>query len=675
MSLRTILVGVCLLASGPALALSPGDLIINEVMPNPAAVPDSAGEWVEVYNPTNDPIDLLSLLIQDNVGSHTIGTSVVVPSHGYAVLGRSDDPSLNGGVFVDYQYAGIFLANGGDEVTLLDGATVVSGMNYGSSQSGRSRALRCALLPTVPANYPSTSTALTFGDGDAGTPGAYNQIEPDLDNDGIGDSCDLFPADPTNGLAPGLAPGDLVINEILPDPTNVPDSQGEWIEIYNARPDDVDLLGLTVADNFGAFDITTSVVVPGRGFALLTINADPGQNGIGVAGDVQYNGIFLANGGDEVEIRSGAVVIARAEYDEPPNNRGKSYALACPDSTTYDLVSAFTPKAANGTDGDGDGFPDACDPCPSDPFNNVDAAGVCTGPPPCFGVEGDAGVDLAHGLKYSCTSDRANPALLRGATVRCLPFYAFSDNPANVRRVGFYYDRDATGAPDQSERRTPYDVSGGNATNGRRFNPGVGSHFFTTEISFGDGSTEQLCTPYVVGGAHLLRGSGALGDRSGGALVQPASKPREPSVTRRRECAVEPDLSVQRRRRPLGNHVHDVAGQRGRSVDPDRAASTLRRGRRQARSRSAGAGAHRPEHHRRKRPARQRRTADVRGVHGAVATLPAQRGSETRRGGPLRASALIRGAYRRAPDTGRARRPARRPWRTGSRTRARSPWG
>ena len=39
-------------------AASPGDVVINEVMQNPGAVSDAAGEWFELYNATGVPIAL-----------------------------------------------------------------------------------------------------------------------------------------------------------------------------------------------------------------------------------------------------------------------------------------------------------------------------------------------------------------------------------------------------------------------------------------------------------------------------------------------------------------------------------------------------------------------------------------------------------------------------------------
>ena len=53
-------------AAVPAQAASPGDVIINEIMQNPAAVADAAGEWFELYNPTASDIDLDGWTILDN---------------------------------------------------------------------------------------------------------------------------------------------------------------------------------------------------------------------------------------------------------------------------------------------------------------------------------------------------------------------------------------------------------------------------------------------------------------------------------------------------------------------------------------------------------------------------------------------------------------------------------
>ena len=97
--------------------------VINEIMQNPSAVSDSDGEWFEIYNPTGAAVDIDGWTIEDNDSdSHVInnGGALSVPAGGYLVLGNNSDSGTNGGVSVDYQYSGIALANGGDELVLLD---------------------------------------------------------------------------------------------------------------------------------------------------------------------------------------------------------------------------------------------------------------------------------------------------------------------------------------------------------------------------------------------------------------------------------------------------------------------------------------------------------------------------------------------------------------------------
>jgi predicted extracellular nuclease len=166
----------------PAHAAAPGDVVINEIMQNPSVVFDSAGEWFELYNPTASAIDINGWTIQDNdFDSHVIvnGGPLVISAGGYLVLGNNGDITTNGGVNVDYVFSGVFLANGADEVVLVDdGLTEIDRVEYDGGPNfpdpnGASMALEDpALDNNVGANW---CTAVTpYGDGDKGTPGAAN---------------------------------------------------------------------------------------------------------------------------------------------------------------------------------------------------------------------------------------------------------------------------------------------------------------------------------------------------------------------------------------------------------------------------------------------------------------------------------------------------------------------
>ena len=95
-------------------------LIITEIMQNPSFVSDSDGEWFEVYNPTSAPIDMLAWTVKDNdFDLITINSSLIVPAYGFATLGLNSNSTINGCYTCTYQYSGLFLANGADELVLL----------------------------------------------------------------------------------------------------------------------------------------------------------------------------------------------------------------------------------------------------------------------------------------------------------------------------------------------------------------------------------------------------------------------------------------------------------------------------------------------------------------------------------------------------------------------------
>ena len=112
-----------------------GDIIITEIMQNPSAVYDTDGEWFEIYNTTGSDIDINGWYIKDNdTDSHQIasGGPLLVPAHDYFVLSRNGNSATNGGVAVDYEYSGIDLANGADEIILFaaDGTTEIDRIEY-----------------------------------------------------------------------------------------------------------------------------------------------------------------------------------------------------------------------------------------------------------------------------------------------------------------------------------------------------------------------------------------------------------------------------------------------------------------------------------------------------------------------------------------------------------------
>ena len=151
------------------------NIVISEVMPNPAAVSDSYGEWFEIINLDSIVIDLNGWMIRDEGNdTHIINTSVEIQPGEYIVLGRNSDESLNGGYVSDYMYSSFALANTNDEIIILDqDEKIVDGLSYGNTfpfSSGVSMYLKdISSESSIDTNWAASS--ITYGDGDMGTPG------------------------------------------------------------------------------------------------------------------------------------------------------------------------------------------------------------------------------------------------------------------------------------------------------------------------------------------------------------------------------------------------------------------------------------------------------------------------------------------------------------------------
>ncbi len=154
------------------------NVVITEIMPNPASVSDSFGEWFEVYNNDSNEIDLNGWTIKGNDSDyHGItgdpGTLSLSPGD-YFVFGTNGDTDLNGGYIPDYVYSSFVMGNDDDSIILVDSqGFVVDVVEYTSSfpfDNGISIYLRGLEYE----NNQDTSWAASFssyGDGDLGTPG------------------------------------------------------------------------------------------------------------------------------------------------------------------------------------------------------------------------------------------------------------------------------------------------------------------------------------------------------------------------------------------------------------------------------------------------------------------------------------------------------------------------
>ena len=192
----------------------PGIVVITEIFKDPTEVPDDLGEWFELYNTTDEPIDLGGWALTDaGVDSHIVSDDgqVSIGPQSYLVLGNEGDSNLNGGVDVDYVYDHFFLSNKDDEVILSWGEIVVDAVYYDDGVEfpdtpGTALSLALDNLDATSndsgANWCEAVAA--FGAGDNGSPGEANPACPKCgdevcDDDETCETCseDCWCDDPT----------------------------------------------------------------------------------------------------------------------------------------------------------------------------------------------------------------------------------------------------------------------------------------------------------------------------------------------------------------------------------------------------------------------------------------------------------------------------------------------
>ncbi|MCA9490866.1 MAG: lamin tail domain-containing protein, partial [Myxococcales bacterium] len=350
-------------AALPVSGLQPGDLRITEVMPKPVGVVERLGEWFEVLNTLDVPVDLEGLEVHDLSGDDlVIGESTVVAPGERALFAGSDDPELTGGVSA--QVSGdLGLSNSADAIRLLtpDGLLVdeVAWDPAWPVLAGYSLSLDPAA--DADANDDRGSWCVpgdeeVYGFAGRGTPGAPNP------------SC---PVSNVGAPISELQPGELLITEVMQNPSVTDDDHGEWIELWVGGEQDVDLRGLVLDLDDGAesFTLERPLVVRPPAWVVLGSSTDTALNG-GAPVDAAWGyGFGLPNSGAVLTVWAGTVALDAIAYDNGatfPDPDGASMSLdpASADPSANDdgtrWCEATTPY------GDGDrGTPGAANPtCP-----------------------------------------------------------------------------------------------------------------------------------------------------------------------------------------------------------------------------------------------------------------------------------------------------------------------
>jgi cysteine-rich repeat protein len=316
----------------------PGSIIVTELMIAPAKSFVPAGQWIELYNASDAPLDINGWVLRNSgIETHTISspTALIIPSKGYMVLAHDLDPQLNGGVAASYAYKGqvqtsdlVFSATFADDLVLEWNKIAIDQVAWNPQAGfqiiqGRSNAVSPDQLTAagndVQANW--CPGKAPYGAGDWGSPGKANpscvnpckgkpddadcgegqwckkevcelkpgcgdgKLQPDLDEEC--DDGNKLPGDGCNSLckkeAIPLPKGTLVISEVMPTPAALPPEKGQWLEVFNPTSQAIDIVGWTLVSGATSHKIQPQMsgaplMVMPQAFAVIAARQSAAQN-------------------------------------------------------------------------------------------------------------------------------------------------------------------------------------------------------------------------------------------------------------------------------------------------------------------------------------------------------------------------------------------------------------
>ncbi len=279
-------------------------------------------EWIELYNPSSQNVNLDGWLILADDGQPEITLEGVIPAQGYFLLERTNDDSAPKAT-ADLIYSGS-LANSGEDLNLFDDddnlIDEIKALEAWPAGDNETK----ATMQLVAGNWITAES----------TPKKDNYelliTKDELTEDALGDSDDSGSAHPEVSAD---KKGKMIINEIYPNVVGS-DRTGEFIELMNIGQTAVDLEGWRIEVDekvyeFGKLDLLYEIqfsktVGPGKQFAIFR----------------PQSRLVLNNSGGEIKLFKPSRKTAEDTLEYPPAPEGYSYVNT--DHIDLDRISTST---------------------------------------------------------------------------------------------------------------------------------------------------------------------------------------------------------------------------------------------------------------------------------------------------------------------------------------------
>lgn len=342
-------------------ALKSQNVVINEIMYNFGFNLDKleSGNWIELYNTTNNNINLDGWQIQFGINTYTI-TNKSIAANGYLVASSKDSlVAINyPGVPLLGESLGFGLDDGSETIKIFDSNNVlVDEIAYTDD----------APWPTC-ADGDGQSLSLSSATADNSLPGSW------YCSGSLGGSPGV-----SNANSCTTALGNIVINELNYKSNSGADA-GDWIELHNAGSSNVDLSGWSMLDSDTLYIIPQGTVIPSNGFIVIATDLTkfnsihPTVDPTKVFGD---SGISLSGNGEQVAlITNNRCLVDELDYNDSapwpkaPDGDGPTLTLIDP-AYNNTVAGSWTSSAVvqgndYGSPNQPNNVPDPCATAPSE---------------------------------------------------------------------------------------------------------------------------------------------------------------------------------------------------------------------------------------------------------------------------------------------------------------------
>ena len=285
-------------------------VVINELIYDPSGT-DGGHEWIELYNATGDAIDVSGWEIQVGTSSFStkgaFSSGTVIASGGYLLIGE-EEVEADLGIAPDL-VTSLGMGNGSssiDGVRLVDcNSVILDTVLYGVSTDDEG-----VFDPDTVGTWEDdnganpTSFASKVGGGQS-IARSPNGVDTDLSEDDFQAAVNPSPMDenvlPIAEVCENTVFSGVIINEVLYDPAST-DGGHEWVELYNATGDAIDVSGWEIQVGTSSFStkgaFSSGTVIASGGYLL--IGEEEVEADLGIAPDL-VTSLGMGNGSSSID--------------------------------------------------------------------------------------------------------------------------------------------------------------------------------------------------------------------------------------------------------------------------------------------------------------------------------------------------------------------------------------